>query len=223
MMQGLLNAMRLQAMLAGGSRVSTLMGTVKGYNPAHYCAKVMIQPENIESGWLPIASPWVGNGWGMAAPPTDGDVVTVVCQDGDINAGIISLRLFGDNARPPSAQSGGTTTYAPSGEFWLVHQSGSLLKFHNDGSVELAANTNLTATVGGNLNANVTGNAVIKAASIALQNSGSLLKKLVTDKFLTSLFDTHVHTSSAPGVLTSPPTVLSTTDTTYKTSVTQAE
>lgn len=179
MMQGLLNAMRLQAMLAGGSRVSTLMGTVKGYNPANYCAKVMIQPENIESGWLPIASPWVGNGWGMAAPPTDGDVVTVVCQEGDINAGIISLRLFGDNARPPSVQSGGTTTYAPSGEFWLVHQSGSLLKFHNDGSVELTSNKNLTVTVGGDMNATVTGKAVITASEVDLVGSGGTAKGIV--------------------------------------------
>lgn len=220
MMQGLLNAMRMQAMLAGNSRVSTLMGTVKGYNPANYCAKVMIQPENIESGWLPIASPWVGNGWGLVAPPTDGDVVAVVCQEGDINAGIISLRLFNDNARPPSVQSGGTKTYAPSGEFWLAHQSGSLLKFHNDGSVELTVNTNLAATVGGNLNASVTGNAVIKAASVALQNSGSALKKLVNETFL-SLFDSHVHTNGNNGANTGAPTAASSAS--NKTNVVQAE
>lgn len=171
MMQGLLNAMRMQAMLAGNSRVSTLMGKVKGYDPANYCAKVIIQPQNIETGWLPIASPWVGNGWGMVAPPTDGDIVMVVCQEGDINAGIISLRLFGDDARAPSG--------APSGEFWLMHKSGSLLKFHNDGSVELTSNKNLTVTVGGDMNANVTGKAIITASEVDLIGTGGAAKGIV--------------------------------------------
>jgi len=70
------------------------------------------------------------------------------------------------------------------------------------------------------VNANVTasGNAVIKAASIALQNAGTLLKKLVNETFLT-LFDAHVH--NAAGSPTSVPTALSSA--TNKTSVVQAE
>lgn len=223
MMQGLLNAMRLQAMLESGSRVSTLMGTVSGYNSTNYSAKVMIQPDNVETGWLPIASPWVGDTWGMVAPPTNGDVVAVICQEDDINAGIISLRLFNDKARPPSvADSNGNPSYAPSGEFWLVHKkSGSLLKFHNDGSVELASDQNLAVTVGGDMNATVSGNAAIKATSIALQNSGTA-QNLATEKFLTQLFDTHYHV--IPGVgTTGGPNSQSTSDPTYKTSVTKAE
>lgn len=148
MMQGMLNAMRLQAMMQGQSRIATRLGTILGYDSANYCAKVMIQPENIESGWLPIASPWVGNGWGIFAPPADGDVVIITFQEEDFSAGIITQRLFTDSARPLNV---------PVGEFWLVHQSGSLLKFHNDGSVELTSNKNLTVTVGGDMNATVTG------------------------------------------------------------------
>jgi uncharacterized protein involved in type VI secretion and phage assembly len=148
MMDGMLNAMRLQAMLAGESRASTRLATVKSYDHANYCAKVMLQPDDIESGWLPVASPWVGNGWGMFAPPSPGDVVVVVYQEGDFNAGIISMRLFSDKARPLDV---------PSGEFWLVHQSGSALKFKADGSVEIITDADLNATVGGKLNANVTG------------------------------------------------------------------
>jgi hypothetical protein len=64
------------------------------------------------------------------------------------------------------------------------------------------------------------GNAVIKATSIALQNAGSALKKLVNETFLT-LFDAHVHTSAAAGSPTSAPTVASSAA--DKTSVTQAE
>lgn len=195
MMQGMMNAMRLQSMLAGEGRVSTRLGTVRGYNSADYCAKVMIQPENIETGWLPIASPWVGNGWGMFSPPTDGDVVMVTFQEDDFTAGIISMRLFNDGARPLNV---------PGGEFWLAHKSGSLLKFHNDGSVELTAAAGL----------------VIKAASLKLQNAGTALLNLLNSAFA-SWAQNHVHTSAAPGSPTSAPTVAPAANT--QTSIVQAE
>ena len=41
-----------------------------------------------------------------------------------------------------------------------MHKSGSLFKFHNDGSVELVTNQDLNATVGRHANINVTGNVV---------------------------------------------------------------
>lgn len=46
-------------------------------------------------------------------------------------------RFFTDVEQPPAA---------PSGEFWLVHKSGSFLKFHNDGTVELTANSTMKYT-----------------------------------------------------------------------------
>ena len=130
MMRGILNVMRLQAQMQGSQTAHTRIGKVRGYNPANYCVKVLLQPENVETGWLPILSPWVGNGWGMFAPPVVDDLVEVQYQEGDFNAGMVCQRFFNDISRPLSV---------PSGEFWLVHQSGSSLKFHNDGSVELIA------------------------------------------------------------------------------------
>lgn len=194
-MRGLLNAMRLQSMLAGEGRISSRLATVISYDSKNHSAKVMIQPENVESGWLPIASQWVGNGWGIFAAPSPGDVVIVTFQEDDFTAGIITSRLFNDTSRPLDVASG---------ELWLVHQSGSLLKFHNDGTVELTSAGALT----------------IKAPSMTLQNAGSALKKLVNETFLT-LFDAHTHTSAAPGTPTSVPTTGSSVI--NKTSVVQAE
>jgi hypothetical protein len=170
MMHGLLNAMRLQAMQAD-SKVVMMLGTVFGYNPNNYTAKVMLQPDNIETEALPIASPLVGNGWGFFAPPTDGDVVEVTFQEGDLSSGIIGLRLFTNSARPANV---------PSGEFQLIHQSGSFLKFHNDGSVEIKSSQNITAicggdmtaTVTGKMTATVTGKATIDAASVDIKGGG---------------------------------------------------
>jgi len=82
-----------------------------------------------------------------------------------------------------------------------------------------AININVT----GDVNVTATGNAVLKAASVKLQNAGAALKALVNDAWF-AFFDNHVHTSAAPGVVTSIPTVLSTpTKSSMETSVTKAE
>ena len=164
-MKRLLNAMARQPQLANSSRAETRIGIVHGYNPADYCAKVLIQPENTQTGWLPIASQWIGEGWGLFCPPTDGDQVIVEFQEGSFDCGVITGRLFSDAQRPLPVQSG---------EFWLVHQSGSALKFHNDGSVEVISHANMTATVGANLIANVTGTATVTAGGKATVNAAGI-------------------------------------------------
>jgi uncharacterized protein involved in type VI secretion and phage assembly len=134
MSKDLLNMMRREALKVSGQQSLVRMGIVSSYDADHYAAKVRIQPEGHETGWLPVATPWVGNGWGLFAPPTEGDVVDVHFQEGGREAAFVSLRFFGDEAPPLSV---------PSGEFWLVHKSGSFVKFHNDGSVELSAASTL--------------------------------------------------------------------------------
>ena len=110
--------------------------TVSSVDPANYCAKVLLQPEGVLSGWLPILSPWVGAGWGAVCPPVPGDQVLVLPQEGDAEHGVIVGRAFSLAALPPAA---------PAGELWLVHQTGSFLKLHNDGTVEgTATRWNLT-------------------------------------------------------------------------------
>ncbi len=250
-MQRLLNAMKQQAELAQRGSHARL-GTVRGYDPNTYRAKVMIQPENQITGWMPVATEWVGNGWGMFAPPAEGDAVLVEFFHGDFESGIITRRFYHNDARPaPTVPPATQAATVPIGEFWLVHQSGSALQFHNDGSVVLSSVVNskvsalnfhndgsvelistaaLTATVGGDLNANVTGNfnatvkgnAVIKAASVALQNGGTLLKKLVNETFL-SLYDSHTHPTSTAGSPTLAPTATFLSGPSNKTSITTAE
>jgi phage baseplate assembly protein gpV len=163
-------AMRTQALMAQNSSAATHTGTVSSYDPASYSVKVLLHPDNIETNWLPLLCPWVGNGWGMFAPPSIGDMIEVAYVNNDPNTGIAALRFYNDINRPLPV---------PSGEFWLVHQSGSALKFHNDGSVEVISHTNLTATVGGALTAtvggaltaNVTGSAAVTVGGTTSINS----------------------------------------------------
>lgn len=206
--------------MAGNGRASVRVGIVSSYDHANYCAKVRIQPEDTETGWLPVVSPWVGNGWGMFAPVAPGDVVEVQFQEDSFEAGFVCQRFFNDEIRPLDV---------PSGELWMVHKSGAFLKFNNDGSVTITSHTDLTATVGGNLVANVAGNttvqsagtATIQAASIVLRNAGTALKKICTDLFMT-LYNNHTHTSTTVGTQTSKPTQQATIGT-HTTNTVQAE
>ena len=129
--------MRMHSLLAMQGRAAVRLGLVSSYDPVNYCVKVRLMPEDAETGWLPIVSPWVGNGWGMFSPPTPGDMIEVQFQEDAIDAGFACMRFFNDSDRPLNV---------PSGEFWLVHKSGSFLKFHNDGTVELNAAGTLTST-----------------------------------------------------------------------------
>ena len=41
-------------------------------------SRVLLQPEGILTGYLPVKEPWVGNGWGMYAPPSPGRSSTCI-------------------------------------------------------------------------------------------------------------------------------------------------
>lgn len=142
MMQQLRNHMALAAQLAQGDRAESRAGEVKSYDPGTASARVRllpIDPDNPDrslTGWLPVTSPWVGNGWGMDAPVSPGDQVEVQFFGGEIDDGYVCARLFSDQQRPTGAQSG---------EFFLTHASGSKLQFHNDGTVTLISAGTLTS------------------------------------------------------------------------------
>lgn len=122
---------------AGAGGLDGLAGTlrfglVSSFDPATYSAKVMIQPENVLSGWLPVMACWVGNGWGLAAPLPPGTQVVILAQEGDAEQGVIAGAVWSAVDKPLAA---------PAGELWLQHQSGSFVKLLNDGTIQLSAPT----------------------------------------------------------------------------------
>ncbi len=209
------------AAAAAATYDTTRIGTITGYDPGTCTVKVMIQPDEVETGWIPLLSPWVGNGWGMVCGPNIGDAVKVSFERGNLDTGVAELRFFNDVDRAPGASSG---------EFWLIHKSGSLLKFTNDGKVLLTSHSDLMATVGGNLSATVagdatatvqgnltatvTGTAKITAAAAQIVASSIQLCQALTDTLkalCTSVFATwatgHVHSGGTlSGGLTGVPT-----------------
>jgi phage baseplate assembly protein V len=134
------NAMRLQARRAQARHVSSLIGEVTSYDPNKFAAKVNLQPDNLLTGWLPVSSPWIGNGWGLFAPPNVGDLVEVVFVDGDLGAGTVIGRFWNSNELPLAVESG---------EFWLVHQRGGYFKLLNSGAVTFSDNNGAVLTLDG--------------------------------------------------------------------------
>lgn len=185
MMQGLENIMRREAARAGAAKAPACMGIVTAFDPSQYAVKVTLQPDGNETGFIPVASPWVGNGWGLFCPPTPGDVVDVHFQEGGKEAAYVSQRFFGDLATPQAVSSG---------EFWLVHQSGSSFKLTNDGKATITDksgasyifNADGTAT----LNADLVVNGTIQATGDITDNytgTGSSMAHFRT------IYDEHTH------------------------------
>ncbi len=126
-MDGFLNHLKSQAAQMDQGWAQPRLAVVTSVDPATLTVRVTVQPEGVLSGWLPVASAWIGAGWGLACPPSPGDQVIVIWQEGDAEQGIVLGRLWSSSTAPPQA---------PVGAFWLVHQSGSFLKLQNDGSIE---------------------------------------------------------------------------------------
>jgi uncharacterized protein involved in type VI secretion and phage assembly len=128
MMDKIRNAMRSEAKRESSTRAKPRRGTITAYDPSKYAAKVRIEPEGYETGFLQIGSEFVGNGWGLILGPSIGDEVEVNFQEDGKNAAYIGSRFFGDETPPFPV---------PSGEAWLVHKSGAFIKLTNDGKMSL--------------------------------------------------------------------------------------
>jgi phage baseplate assembly protein gpV len=137
-------------------------GLVASFNPQTYCAKVMIQPENTLTGWLPILSPWVGPGWGFVAPLPLGVQVLVLPDRNDAQQGVIAGVLYSDVDTPPNS--------AAAGEILLLHQNGAFLTLKNDGSVDIAAPGGLNIAGNVSVTGTIAASGDVIGAGVSLDN-----------------------------------------------------
>lgn len=133
------NHMRQEAQRATAHVSMPRAAKVVNYDPDRHAVRVELQPEGILTGYIPVKEPWVGNGWGMYAGPVPGTIVDVHFQQGGKEAGYVDGAFYSTKTKPLSVQSG---------EFWLVHQSGSFIKLTNDGDILISANRDLKLHAG---------------------------------------------------------------------------
>lgn len=206
MMRAILNSMRMQAMRATANIVSSRVGQITSYNPANFTARVTCQPDDVKTGWLPIGSPWIGNGWGLVAPPNIGDMVTVDYVNGDLEAGVVVARLWNLEDTPPNV---------PSGEFWIVHAKGGFFKLTNDGKVSFDDGNGASVILNGDGTISSAGSWT-HDGTLTVTDDATFQKDVQVDQTLTATTDVvggaeeislvdHAHTSESPGSPTSPP------------------
>jgi phage baseplate assembly protein gpV len=124
-----LNIIRREVERVMAGRHSKRYGLVTSYDPVNHLAKVTLQPEGQETGWLTIKTKHIGNGWGIVVGltpgdgKTTGDQVELQPQEGDTETLAIVGVVHSEQDKPPAAQSG---------EIILQHQSGSKISFSAD-------------------------------------------------------------------------------------------
>jgi phage baseplate assembly protein V len=197
MMRQILNAVRLQIQRALASQISSRFGSITSFDPNTFTARVMLQPDNILTGWLQVSCPWIGNGWGMFAPPNIGDLVDVLYTNSDIQSGVIALRSYNQVNKPLPVVSG---------EFWLVHAKGGFFKLTNDGKVSISDGKGATLTLNGDGTITVAGPTTFTSAAHFQDN-------VQVDKTLTANIDViaagksgkgHQHNDPQGGIVSPP-------------------
>ncbi|HQT89695.1 MAG TPA: phage baseplate assembly protein V [Acidiphilium sp.] len=129
-MEAFNNAMKRAALAMDRQMGHPRYGIVESYDPNKATAKVTLQPDGVLTGWLPVAVMWMGNGWGLLCPPSPGDQVVVLPQGGDPEDLVVMGCVFSPQGTPAVSPPA-----TPSGELWLVHQSGAFIKLLNSGGI----------------------------------------------------------------------------------------
>lgn len=146
-------------------------GLVTSYDPKKYLAKVMFQPEGQESGWLPVETGHIGDGYGIAIglQPGDGkatgDQVIIRNQEGDFESGKIVQRVHSDHEKPPTAQSGEMIIYTSGKKIVISDNKGvkAVLTFDGKGNVTMD-NVNDTTTTTQNVAVTAGANVTVTSA-----------------------------------------------------------
>lgn len=108
-----------------------------------YMAKVRMQPEDVQSGWLPVLSTMVGGGWGLVSPPEPGMQAFIASDSGDGHHGVIVGMAYSLSAMPPvppaAFSANGTPDKTPvgPGEMALVSKSGAVIRLCSDGTIHI--------------------------------------------------------------------------------------
>lgn len=181
------------------------IGHVTSYDPTHHAVRVALPTfrvtdngedtqEPIQTPWIQLGSPWVGKGSGFQAAPhpggatpgTWGDQAAIFIVEREQNTAVVATLLYNQIAPPPDS-----TLVA--GEAVLRHDSGSLLKFFQNGNVNLNVAGVLTIAVGQVTMTVSNGNVAIVIPSGDTVSINGTSDALALVSKLVAAFNTHTH------------------------------
>ncbi|OYV38340.1 MAG: hypothetical protein B7Z80_10370 [Rhodospirillales bacterium 20-64-7] len=115
-------------------------GTVTSYDSNTYRVKVMLHPEEIETGWIQLSAPFVGGSFGAVFGPSIGDLARVDFLEGSAQAAIMGGRFFHDGLTPPSVGPGEVKIISSSGVIVSLDKTGTLTLSALSGAGEIDIN-----------------------------------------------------------------------------------
>ncbi len=216
----LLNAHKLTAQGIASRTAAPRYGVVQSVDPANHAARVTVQPEGVLTGWLPIMSHSIGNGWGIVSLPLPGTQVMLTPQEGDGEEWAVAGRVFDTAALPPSvpAAISGSASNAQPGEIALVSKAGAVIRLAADGTVYIKAptvNIEGSARISGNLevDGDITVLGTHSGSTGALTAAGEIYDLNKVHGHLDTLrqaYDGHLHTGVQSGGSDTGPTTIPT-------------
>lgn len=208
-----------------GVSYSAVLGHIADYFPDSNTVTVLLTSFANDGGFFPVTgqvplgTPWSGYGWGFqVAPmggstqvnPFQGEPCLLLVLDRASFKTVVGAMLFGGFSSTPDPTLQG-------GEALLKHKTGSLLKFHNSGEVELQVAGALNATVTQDATIKASGTATVEASSVKVSNGGSL--QALLNATAATLFNSHTHPT--PNGVSGPPS--QSMGSTEQTTILQAE
>lgn len=107
-------------------------GKATAWDPDTHMVKMMLKPENVESGWVPVHTMSAGSGYGHMTGIMTGDGMTtgeqleMTHQEGEFEAGAVAARAHSTQATPPKLESGEQLFLAPFKQFIKLAKDGSI-------------------------------------------------------------------------------------------------
>jgi hypothetical protein len=175
----------VEEMLA--ARRQMYYGEVVAYDPTLHSVKVKLLPEMGHlphsgpaiTGYIPMASGWGGNGWGIKGGIVENRAQVIVFKMGwPVSAMFAIGPFYNETNRPPAGDKG---------EITVTHKTGTRVKLLNDGTVELVqpstgshvilSGGTLEIKTSADVNVTATGNATVTAAAVDITATGLIQMK----------------------------------------------
>ena len=152
-----IETVKLHAATQAGALGQPRHALVTSVDPTSHSVKVSIQPEGIESGWIPDGVV-AANGLRIACPAEIGTQVLVVPVEGDAEHPVVVARLFDVSINPPTSPATGKPVQA--GEIGIFLNGGCYMHL-SENSIFLGG----TIVIDGNVQ--VDGDVVAAGVSLA--------------------------------------------------------
>lgn len=129
-MQNWLEAIKLHSAVHANAIGQPKHGIVTSVDPINHAVKVMIQPDGVESGWIPDGVIAAG-GLKIACPSEVGTQVLLVAVEGDAEHPVVIARLFDTVVTAPISPA--TAQPVQAGEIGIFLTGGVYLHLTQDG------------------------------------------------------------------------------------------